>query len=172
MNHRIHRKVAVSANSERQLEWARGDALELALEMEAKGTGEFGVKVRCSPDGAEQTGIAYDPAVERLKVVMGQSSLDNRIVYPYCHNRTALKPEDTRNVQTQEAPFELRRGETLKLRIFLDHSVLEVFANGRQCITQRIYPTRSDSLGVKLYTRGGDMSVLTAEAWDMAPAHE
>jgi len=49
------------------------------------------------------------------------------------------------NASIQEAPFELEDGETLKLRIFIDKSVLEVFANGRQCITQRLYPSRKDS---------------------------
>ena len=57
-------------------------------------------------------------------------------------------------VDAQEAPFELAAGEGLELRIFLDRSVLEVFANGRQCITQRIYSTRADSLGVRLFSKG------------------
>ena len=174
MNHRIRRNIVVSANSERQLEGVRGDVLELALEMKGKGPGEFGVKVRCSPDGSEQTEVAYDPTAKKLKVIMGKSSLDKRIEYLYYRNRKALSrlPEEKRIVQAQEAPLELRPGESLSLRIFLDRSILEVFANGRQCITQRIYPTRTDSLGVALYSRGGGISVPTAEAWDMAPAHD
>ena len=43
---------------------------------------------------------------------------------------------------------QLQPREPLKLRIFIDRSVVEVFANGRQCMTQRIYPARRDSLGV------------------------
>ena len=74
-------------------------------------------------------------------------------------------------MKAQEAPFELRDGERLKLRIFVDRSVLEVFANGRQCITQRIHPTRSDSLGVALFSRGGGANVLSLDAWEMAPAN-
>ena len=174
INHRVRRNIVVYANSERQLEGVRGDVLELALEMKGKGPGEFGVKVRCSPDGSEQTEVAYDPTAKKLKVIMGKSSLDKRIEYLYYRNRKALSrlPEEKRIVQAQEAPLELRPGESLRLRIFLDRSILEVFANGRQCITQRIYPTRTDSLGVALYSRGGGISVPTAEAWDMAPAHD
>ena len=56
--------------------------------------------------------------------------------------------DSERYVNSQEAPFELGEGETLRLHIFLYRSVLEVFANGRQCLTQRIYPTRADSLGL------------------------
>ena len=50
--------------------------------------------------------------------------------------------------------------------------MLEVFANERQCVTQRIYPTRSDSLGVTLFSRGGSVDVKSLDAWDMAPANE
>ena len=80
--------------------------------------------------------------------------------------------EDKRVVTAQEAPFELLPGESLKLHIFLDRSVLEVFANGRQCVTQRIYPTRSDSIGVALFSRGRSVDVKSLDAWDMAPANE
>jgi len=132
------------------------------------------VKLRCSPDGAEQTLVAYDPAARKLKVIMAKSSLDRRVEYIYYRQRAALTrlPPEQRTVQAQEAPLELRAGESLKLRIFLDRSVLEVFANGRQCITQRIYPTRADSLGVALYSHGDAVSVPTVEAWDLAPAHD
>jgi beta-fructofuranosidase len=47
--------------------------------------------------------------------------------------------------------------------------MLEVFANGRQCLTQRIYPTREDSLGVRLFSLGGAASFPSIDVWDMAP---
>ena len=80
-------------------------------------------------------------------------------------------PESERHTQEQVAPFELAAGEMLKLRIFLDRSVLEVFANGRQYVTQRIYPTRDDSLGVALFARGGKVTVKSIDAWDMEPVN-
>ena len=46
--------------------------------------------------------------------------------------------------------------------------MLEVFANGRQCVTQRVYPTRSDSLGVRLFSSGAHSVVKGVDAWDMA----
>jgi beta-fructofuranosidase len=123
-------------------------------------------------DGEEQTAIAYTPDEKSLKVYVNKSSLDESIRYYYYRNHSALDrlPESERIVKAQEAPFELNAGETLKLRIFLDRSVLEVFANGRQCITQRIYPTRSDSLGVVLFSQGGSVKVKSFKVWDMAPA--
>ncbi|HUW20173.1 MAG TPA: glycoside hydrolase family 32 protein [Sedimentisphaerales bacterium] len=172
-NHRKREKIKLGRDSELKLDDVRGDCLELATEIEPGDAKEFGVKVRCSPDGAEQTAVVYEPAAKTLKIDMSKSTLDERIAYIYYRHRGALDrlPEEKRIVKAQEAPFELRRGETLKLRIFLDRSVLEVFANGRQCITQRIYPTRSDSVGVMLFSRGGGVNVRSVEAWDMAPAN-
>jgi hypothetical protein len=71
----------------------------------------------------------------------------------------------------QGVPFELKPGEPLRLRVFLDRSVLEVFANGRQCLTQRIYPTCADSLGIKLISRSGSVKVKSLDAWDLSPAN-
>ncbi|MAE59949.1 MAG: hypothetical protein CMJ49_01180, partial [Planctomycetaceae bacterium] len=46
--------------------------------------------------------------------------------------------------------------ERLKLRVCVDRSVEEVYANGRQCLTQRIYPARDVSVGVRLFAHGGE----------------
>jgi beta-fructofuranosidase len=45
-------------------------------------------------------------------------------------------------------------GERLTLRVFVDKSVVEVFANNRQAIGRRVYPERIDSLGVILFAEG------------------
>ncbi len=67
--------------------------------------------------------------------------------------------------------MELKFGELLDLRLFLDRSVLELFANGRQAITQRVYPTRADSTGIRLFAQGGTLGAVAVvvEAWDMEP---
>ena len=173
-NHRHRENLHLTADSELELDDVRGDCLELAVEVDVAEAGEFGVKVRCSPDGEEQTAIVCSPSAKTLGVNISKSSLDTSIRYIYYRNESATKrvPEGKRVVAVQEAPFELLPGESLKLRIFLDRSVLEVFANGRQCVTQRIYPTRSDSLGVTLFSRGGSVDVKSVDAWDMAPATE
>jgi beta-fructofuranosidase len=57
------------------------------------------------------------------------------------------------------------------LRIFIDQSVVEVFANERQAVMRRIYPTREDSVGVSVFSRGGATTVRRAQAWKMAPSN-
>jgi len=167
LNPRKQENLALVADSETTVKDVRGDCLELAVEIQPQGAREIGVKVRCSPDGEEETVISYDSQAKVLKIGLSKSSLDKRIEYrTFCMTRV-----ENPVVQAQEAPFELRPGEPLRLRIFLDRSMLEVFANGRQCVTQRIYPTREDSLGVSLFARGGSALVRSLDAWDMAASN-
>ncbi|MEJ0101305.1 MAG: GH32 C-terminal domain-containing protein [Bacteroidota bacterium] len=94
----------------------------------------FGIKVFCSNDGREQTPVIIDREKKILRVDMQSSGL-NKPGY----REFVMFHEPNPDMETQDAPFELRNGENLRLRVFLDKSMLEVFANGRQCITQVIY---------------------------------
>lgn len=156
-NPRHRENLAVSG--ELPLNDVRGDCLEISAVIEPGDAEEFGLKVRYSPEGEEQTVIVCSPSEKTLKVELGKSSLEARYTW------------GNRVVKEQAAPFELTAGEPLRLRVFLDRSVLEVYANGRQCITQRIYPSRADSLGVALVARGGGMNVRAVHAWDMSPVN-
>jgi sucrose-6-phosphate hydrolase SacC (GH32 family) len=174
MRHRAHRDVDLAAGSELNLDDLCGDCLELAVRIAPEHAGAVGVALRCSPDGEERTAVLHDPTAGKLKVDVSRSTLDESISYPHYRNQPALErlPEEARLVSAQAAPFDLAAGEALELRIFLDRSVLEVFANGRQCITQRIYPSRAGSLGVRVFSLGAAARVDSIQAWDMAPAHD
>ena len=173
MNPRAHRDLHLAADARLPLTDVRGDCLELAIRMRPAGARQFGLKVRCAADGSEQTAIFFDGSCNKLKVDISTSTLDQSIRYPYYRNpkRLSRPPEAEPFVSAQEAPLELAAGEALNLRVFLDRSVLEVFANSRQCITQRIYPSGRDSLGVELFSIDGPGDVKSVEAWDMAPTH-
>jgi beta-fructofuranosidase len=55
----------------------------------------------------------------------------------------------------------------LKLQVFLDRSVLEVFANdGRACVTRVIYPEEQD-MGIELFANGGLAKVESIDVWQM-----
>jgi beta-fructofuranosidase len=151
-------------------EGVQGDCKELHVIMDPQQAGQCGVNVRCSPDGAEETVIAYEPSRKVLRIEMNKSSLNkSRMPKAYVMPWIAMpKGFESPEVSAQEAPFELKAGELLDLRIYMDHSILEVFANGRQCVTQRIYPTRDDSVGVAFFARTGSAKVKSLEAWDMS----
>ena len=173
-NYRRREGLSIADGSEVRLEGIEGDCLELALDVDDPSGRKFGVMVRCSPDGEEGTVILFDGEARTLQVDTSRSSLSPDIVQPWPQHGTSFSPDplDGReDVRVQKAPFELAPGEPLRLRIFLDRSILEVFANGRQCLTQRIYPTRGDSMGTRLFSDRGDVAVRAIEAWDMAAAN-
>jgi len=72
------------------------------------------------------------------------------------------------NVANVKIPFVLAEDEKmLKLRIFLDKSVMEVFVNdGREAVSKVIYPGKKD-LGVALFAVGGRAVVKSLDAWKM-----
>ena len=56
---------------------------------------------------------------------------------------------------------------TIDLHVFLDKTVLEVFADdGRVCIT-RIVASENDDLGAELFASGGTANVQSLDAWKL-----
>ncbi|MBI4582941.1 MAG: GH32 C-terminal domain-containing protein [Planctomycetes bacterium] len=171
--HRRLESIALPADADAPLEGIRGDCLEIAAEIDSGEARAVGIKVRCSPDGKEETGIWYDAASKTLKIDMSRSTLRTDVAY--CEGPLDTgglrRASDNKNPRlTVEAPFDLAGGEMLRLRLFLDKPMLEVFANGRQCIVQQIFPAGKDSLLVKGCARGGRALVRSIDAWEMAPA--
>ena len=66
----------------------------------------------------------------------------------------------------QLAPsFSLETGEALSLGVFIDKSVL---ANGRQCVTARMYPSDpGGSIGVGLLSQQGSTVVTELQAFQL-----
>ncbi len=123
---------------------------ELAVSFARETAGEIGIAVRRSPDGAEETRIVYSRAEGRI-------TLDPR---------SSSDASDVVGRAVQHAPLDLDEDEALQLRVFIDRSIVEVFANGRQGLTQRIYPSRLDSRGVALLAES-DAIARSVDAWQM-----
>ena len=130
--------------------YIQGSSLEIHLAMDLGGAKEAGITVRRSPDAAEETTISYEIATQNVVLSTRRSSLN---------------PDADRT--TYRGALKLNPGESLHLTVFLDGSVVEVFANGRTCLTGRIYPTRSDSLGVGIFAREGRARVKSLDAYEM-----
>ena len=161
----------VDGGSTIRLEGIEGNRIELAMTIDPCDAEAVGLKVCASPDGKEETVIEYDPSKEALTVHLEKSSLDTSMKHYYY--TMYFRGEGENSVVTKQvAPFKLRTGEKLELRIFIDRSIIEIFANSRQCITQRIYPTREDSTGIEVFSKGGSMTVNSFQAWDIAPTNQ
>lgn len=148
-----HGPHSVRAGTSAALEGVAGDSLELLVEMASAGASQYGVKVRMVPHGEEETAIFYDADEKLLKVDTRRSG-----------------PDGTPKA-VEAGPLALRSDERLRLRVFVDKSVLEVFANKRQAVARRIYPSRSDSIGVSLFASGGDAQLHALKAWKLSPSN-
>jgi beta-fructofuranosidase len=104
-----------------------------------------------TPDRAEHTPIRYERD-GTLSVDRAPSSGDNR----------AFADAQSMSVPPHDEP--------LSLRVFLDRSVVEIYANGRHCLTSRVYPTRDEAVGVSAVAEGGRASIASLSAWEMGDA--
>ncbi len=146
---RVYADLALPREETVVLEDAAGDSIELDLTIDPGDAARFEVALRRSPDGGEQTVLVYDLAAGRLEIDRSRASLDP---------------------SARSDPFGLNwahgADRLIRLRIYVDHSVIECYAEG-ECLTTRVYPLRADSLGVALSAHGGAARIVSAEVWDM-----
>lgn len=67
----------------------------------------------------------------------------------------------------QAIPLALEPGEDLTLRVFLDRSAVEVYANRKVCVTERIYPQDINTVEARLFAETAEAKVRQVDAWQM-----
>jgi beta-fructofuranosidase len=161
--HRSVEATTLTANEEIVLDGIAGNAMEIVAEIAPKGAAMVEVNVLRSPHKEEFTRIAFFPERGlRDRTRRGRHLSLVTIESSY----SSLLP-DVRSRGPETAPVFVDRDETLKLRVFIDRSVVEVFVNGRQCVAMRVYPGREDSVGVSLRAQGQDAELKSLDAWQM-----
>lgn len=152
-----------------------GDTLEMDITFDPGDPDSvFGITVFASPDGREQTDILYSLAEQAFTVDVERATLDPTVRYHrYAEAYIARNQLSDAEAFTtrQVAPFALQPGQPLQLRIFLDRSVIEIFANDRLCITQRVYPTLPDSTGIHLFCKHGSVRYSHCCGWKLHPTN-
>ena len=121
---------------------------EIFIEFETGSQGELILEVNKSPKGEEKCVITYDGIADDIYV-------DNT----KCGGS-----------QAHLGGYVAGSGNT-KLRVFLDGSALEIYVNDRETLTTRVYPTREDSDGMRLYAQGG-VRVNRLQVHEMKSAYE
>jgi sucrose-6-phosphate hydrolase SacC (GH32 family) len=140
------RDVSV-AQANAALAAVHGRALEVELELAPSAAhGKRGMVVRAAPGDAELTALYVDTARNRLEIDRTHSA-------------------SGRDGGVQGGAFNLA-GEPLRLRMFLDGSMLEAYVNQRNSLTSRIYPTRADADGLALLAQAGDR-IVSLKVWSM-----
>ncbi|KAF8470758.1 glycosyl hydrolase [Kalaharituber pfeilii] len=106
---------------------------------------EVGFVVRASPDGEETTKIVYNPKLHQVQVHRDRSSL--------------LPQVDNSTVWGHFRPLVLAKNkqeEDIKVQIFVDSSLLEIYVNERWAMTTRVYPWRDDSVGMGIHVSAAE----------------
>lgn len=67
--------------------------------------------------------------------------------------------------------MKLDLNEPLKLRVFIDRCMIEVFANdGRQALSRVVYPP-DGARGIGWYASAGSATATSVQVWDMMPTN-
>ncbi|URD84061.1 hypothetical protein MUK42_05466 [Musa troglodytarum] len=127
--------------------------------------GPFGLLVLADDDLSEQTAVYF----------YFVRSSDGSISTHFCHDelRSSEAADIVKRVYGSLVP--VLDGETLSVRILVDHSVIESFAQGgRTCITSRVYPTSATYGGGRLFlfnnATGIDVTAKSLKIWQMGSA--
>ena len=108
--HSLVQDVVVPTDRDVEFPGVEGDCLELRMEIDPGSADVIGLKLRCSPDGQEETSILFEPRSGTLSIDRRRSSLDATV---------------ERDVEGGLAGQP--GGGIVTLRVLLDRSVIEVF---------------------------------------------
>ena len=153
--------MQLPANEEVVLDNVYGNAMEIVAIIDPNGAQMVEMNVLRSPNREEFTRIAFF----KNRGYRGKSLITIDSSY-------ASRLPDVRSRAPETAPISIGRGEPLTLRVFIDKSVVEVFASGKQCVAMRVYPGCEDSIGVSLRSQGQDAALKSLDAWQMQNIYE
>ena len=165
---------ALPANEEVVLEKVKGNAMEIAAEIDPKGARMVEMSVLRSPGREEVTRILFfkNRGYRHREYGRGHrySGVHDSLV-SIDSSRSSILP-DVASRAPETGPVLIGKDEPLKLRVFVDRSVVEVFVNGKQCVAMRVYPGRRDSVGVSLRSQGRAAVLKSLDAWQMKNIYE
>lgn len=133
------------------IETKNGESFRLTAEIVANNSRKFGFRVRAEKDMSEYTEIGID-------------SEKGVLYFDAEHSGTM-----GRNI-VEEAPFTIPKDGKVKLDIFVDKSIVEVYANDCQAICRRIFPTNPQKATfVSAFAQGACFSEV--KTWEMSPSN-
>lgn len=168
-DHQHLEKILLPANKEIVIKEIKGNAIEIIVEIDTRKSQMLEMNVLRSENKEEYTSIkffrekGYDEGRQYAEPPKGK--VKNSVVSIETAYSSILPDVSSRPAET--AQVYLAPTEKLKLRVFIDKSILEVFVNGKQCLAVRVYPGREDSLGISFKSQGQSSEVVSLDAWQM-----
>jgi beta-fructofuranosidase len=165
-DHQSLANLTLDANREVILPNIEGDVVELEFTIDLKKCKTLELNILRSPEKEEFTRIVfmreagYPNTARTAKRKIRPSTL--------MLDATSSSIADFVGIRQPEiADFFLDKGELLHLHIFIDRSVVEVFANNRKSLVLRAYPTLDASRLVSMRAIGSSAELIKADAWQM-----
>ncbi len=191
-NHQVIKPTTLPANKEIVFKQVKGNAMELNIEIDPQKAPAIELNVLRSANKEEYTRIVFmkdrgmgagrnyrfgeiaplrteQPVIPLVQSASNPPQREDLIILETTNS--SLHP-DVNPRAPEMASFQMKEGEKLKLRVFIDKSVVEVFVNGKQCVAARVYPSRKDAIGVSLRSQGQDSELNLLEAWQMKNIYE
>ncbi len=169
------KNMKLPANKEIVLNNIKGNTMELNVEIDPKMSPMIELNVLRSTNKEEFTRVVFFRGRGFNAIRQGTKDLQpagtpqsnfNGSLISIETSYASLHP-DVNPRAPETAPVYLDMNEPLKLRVFIDKSVVEVFVNGKQALAVRVYPSLSTSVGVSLRSQGQDIELKSLEAWQM-----
>ena len=155
-------RMTLAANSEIVLDNIQGNAMEIVAEIDTKNAPMVEMDVLRSPNKEEVTRIMFF----KDRGFRNRERNTQKSLITIDSSCSSILP-DVRTRAPETGSVSIEPDETLKLRVFVDKSVVEVFVNGKQCVALRVYPGREDSTGVSIRSQGQDSELLSLDAYQM-----
>jgi len=147
----------------------KGNVIEIHVTFDSLDQpGDFGLKVLAAPDDSEFTEIRYERSRQELVIDFERSNRSGNVQFPSYCMMGHLDKTQPEFVTAQRVPFTLEAGEPLSLEIYIDKSILEVFANRKTCVTQRVYPSSPASVQTHVFSRQAPVRVSNLRCWQLA----
>ncbi|MEL7425660.1 MAG: GH32 C-terminal domain-containing protein, partial [Bacteroidota bacterium] len=131
----------------------QGTQSELYFKLHTGNTAQFDLQFYKNAAGTEWSSLTVDKQNGRIGI-----------------NRVFSSPYNTAEI-VQYGDYDFRPDDTLSVRIFLDHSICEVFIDNLVVLSARVYPSfGSDRVDVVL--EEGTLDIVEFKAWDIGDKSE
>lgn len=138
-----------------------GKSMEIETVIQPGASSIIEIKVLRSPDNKEYTSVRFYKSGEPYNKHGGERwsvSIDGF--------HSSLRPEVSHSYPGK-SEFLRFNNETLKIRLFLDMSIVEVFVNDQASLAERVYPLKEQSRNVSVWANASGTLIEVLNAWHM-----
>ena len=143
-------KTIVTSEKDLPITDIKGDALEIEITFVAPLPEEFGIKM------------------------LSDKSDNNEVIILARANRKDIEIQEGSDdfLDVINPPFQLTENEDLTLRLYIDKTVVELFAKGRQAAAVFTFEYLRKHPNISIFTKDKDLTIKEIQAWKMKSIYE